>query len=587
MRPAAATAFLPLALLLCACAPPDGLESLEGTRAHYAFEPGKAPIPGLTELVVGFPRVETTDGERAIWFQMQAMAGEQRLFAVAMLVSAPDFLNPSALPVTVHRYILFPSEDPPIEYLNAATSRALVPKLDFFANLLPHSTAVGDPDLPFFREGTYLGQPLRRTSTGPGAELLPTEGLRQLSLDGEVLIGTSRSTRDDGSGRLHGPMTTWSGVDEDYTYVQLAQDDYGRMMEAGFNIFRVPLGHLPWVMDEPVWFLVRQGFDTRPDILYRSNFYGAVMYMDEPAIRAMAFDGMFRNFTSPTKAAAVVTELTRGRYHGSGGYGNRNLHRLLTNAGYRFDDLEIVQPDYPVWETVPSAVWYEMEAGIAGWCMEARYVPEWFAGLMKTELGVDFPSDAGSVIEFHNALFTGASRRFGARWGVSTYGQMHPDAASRIFPMAYERGATYFWFWTSDHAHHVPFEEQLQLARELRQYAAAHPRQASAAELTTRARVAVALPYGYVFDHYQLKHYVEVEESFTTGRMWWSTEMETTDDNGRGATYGQVMAAAAREAAELLRAGTLFDFVFLRNEEKAEGYDEVRRVLETAEVVRE
>jgi len=289
-------------------------------------------------------------------------------------------------------------------------------------------------------------------------------------------------------------------VDEDYTYVELTQDDYREMMAAGFNTFRVPLDHLSWVIDEPVWFLVRQGFDTRPDILYRSNFFGAVMYMDEPAIRAMGFDRMFRNFTSPTKAAAVVLELTRGRYHGDGGYGNRHLQRLLTNAGYRFGDLEIVQPDYPVWETVPSAAWYEMEAGIRGWCMEARYVPEWFAGLMQGELGVDFPADAESVIQFHNALFTGASRRFGAQWGVAIYGQTHPDPASR---------------------------------------------------------------------------------------MWWSTAMETTDDNGHGATYGQVMAAAAGQAAELLRAGTLFDFVFLRNGEKAEGYDEVRRVLDTAEMVRE
>jgi len=587
MKPDTAATLLVLAILACTCAPSSSLESLEGMRAQYAVDLAQAPIPGLTEVIISFPRSETVDGDEAIWFQLQAMAGEKQLFAVAMLVSAPDFLYPSGLPVTVHRYILFPPDGPPIEYLDAATGQALVPKLDFFANLLPHSGAVSDPDLPFFRQGTYLGQPLRRTSMGSGVKLLSTEGLRQLSLDGEILIGTSRDFRDDRSGRIHGPMTTWSGVDEDYTYVELTQDDYQEMMASGFNVFRVPLDHLPWVIDEPVWFLVRQGFDAQLDILYRSNFFGAVMYMDEPAIRSMGFDRMFCSFTSPTKAAAVVLELTRGRYHGDGGYGNRHLDRLLTGAGYRFGDLEIVQPDYPVWETVPSAVWYEMEAGISGWCMEARYVPEWFAGLIQDELGVDFPADPESVIQFHNALFTGASRRFGARWGVATYGQMHPDAAALIFPRAYERGATYFWFWTSDHAHHVPFDEQLQLARELRQHIAAHPRRASAAELTARARVAVALPYGYVFDHYQLKHYVEVEESFTTGRMWWSTEMKTTDDNGHDATYGQVMAAAAQQAAELLRAGTLFDFVFLRNGEQAQGYDEVRRVLDTGEVIRE
>ncbi|MFH1567605.1 MAG: hypothetical protein ABIL09_06340 [Gemmatimonadota bacterium] len=585
MRPACVA--LLLALLQSACAPPEGLESLEGIQARYSVPRGRAPIPGLTEVILGFPRVESVAGGKAIWFQMEALAGQQRLFAVAMLVSGADFLYPSALPVTVHRYLLFPPEGGPIEYVDQATGKALVPKLEFFRNLLPHSVAVTDLDLPFFREGTYLGQPLHRTSMGPEYELLALDGARRLALDGEVLVGTSRSSRDDGSGRLYGPLATWSDLEKDYTYVELNEADYGQMMAAGFNTFRVPLGHLPWVMDEPVWFLVREGFAERPDLLYRSNFFGAVMYMDEPAIRAMGFDGMFRNFTSPPKAAAVVVELTRGRYQGYGGYGNRNLHRLLTAAGYDFGQLEIVQPGYPVWETVPSAAWYEMQAGLQGWCFEARYIPEWFADLIHDELGVDFPPEADACIQFHNALFTGASRRFGTRWGVAIYGQMGPQAAERLFPLAYERGATYFWFWTSDRAHHVPFAEQLQHARALRQYAAAHPRQASAAELTARARVAIALPYGYVFDHYQLKHFTEVDESFTTGRMWWSTEMETTDNNGHGATYGQVMAAAAREAAELLRAGTLFDFVFLNAGEAIEGYDQVRRVSESAEVTRD
>ena len=63
--------------------------------------------------------------------------------------------------------------------------------------------------------------------------------------------------------------------------------------------------------------------------------------------------------------------------------------------------------------------------------------------------------------------------------------------------------------------------------------------------------------------------------------------METTDNNGHGATYGEVMAAAAREAAELLRDGTLFDFVFLSAGEAIEGYDQVRRVSESAEVTRD
>ncbi|MFO7889877.1 MAG: hypothetical protein R6V04_06015 [bacterium] len=40
------------------------------------------------------------------------------------------------------------------------------------------------------------------------------------------------------------------------------------------------------------------------------------------------------------------------------------------------------------------------------------------------------------------------------------------------------------------------------------------------------------LPWGYFCDHYQMKHYTSVDSTFTQGRMWWSTKMELTDQNG-------------------------------------------------------
>lgn len=173
----------------------------------------------------------------------------------------------------------------------------------------------------------------------------------------ERLFGTSRSFRDDGSGRIYGPRSDWSGLEEDYTYVPLTQEDYHKMIDAGMNIFRVPLDHLPWVIEKPVFFLIRSSFEKMPELL---------------------------------------------------------------------------QPDYPVWETVPSAVWYEMEAGIAGWLIKGRYIPEWFSGLIKNELGVDFPDDIKSCIHFHHAFYTGAARHFKAKWGTTIYGQMDLETDTRF-----------------------------------------------------------------------------------------------------------------------------------------------------------
>ena len=546
-----------------------------GQWARYEFA-DQPPIPGLSHVVMALPAGEA--GET--WWRLEAHTDSVRLFTVDMQVGSLEFLYPGGLAVPVERYILTPADGRPREYVDAATDDALLPKIGFFRHLLPRASRPADPEMPFFTRGAWLGQPLVRTQTGAGTPPVDLDGLRRLALDGEVLIGNSRDFRDDRKGRLYEPTPDWNREGPDYARIEFDRDDYREMMAAGFNIFRVRSRHLDWIIDEPVWFLIRDGFDQYRDALFRPNFFGAVMYMDEPAIRAMAFVGMFRHLDEPSKAAETVLELTRGRYHGDGGYGRGNLQRLLERDGWDLGEMVVIQPDYPIWETVGSAVWYELEAGAAGWLMEMRYQPQWFAGLARDQLGVDFPASADANVRFYQAFFTGAARRFGARWGVAIYGQMDLEAARLAFPIAYDAGATYFWFWTSDHAHHVPFDEQLDHARALRSYVAENPRPAKVKGPAT----AIALPWGYLLDHYQLKP--TFDETFSGGRLWWSEEMELTDDNGHGTTYGGVLAAGAAQAAELLRAGEPFDFIYLRRGERPPAiYEQVRRVLETGEVV--
>jgi hypothetical protein len=555
-----------------------------GHWSRYAVAGRPGALPPLTEVVLSIPPAESIAGQARPWVQLEVSAGTQRQFALALQVASLDFLYACGAAVEVFRYVLFPAQGPPIEYVDAGTGRALLPKIGFWTHLLPHAQAVTDPDMPLFGHGTYLGRDLHRLATGKGARLLPVAQARRLLLDPRVLIGTSRSVRDPGGPRLYQPGAEPADTDPDYTYVSLAAADYQAMIEAGMNLFDVPPEHLAWVIDEPVFFLLRDGLAPVPELLYRSNYFGAVQFMDEPAIRAMAFERLLRDVTSPAAAAELVIELTRGRYQGDGVFGAGYLATRLRQAGYDLGPVPVRQPDFPVWETVPGAVWYEMEAGAAGWLLEARLRPVWFADLIKSELGVDFPADTESCIRYHYAFCTGAARRFGAQWGVSTYGQMDFEAAARVFPLAYDRGATYFWFWTSDHAHHVPFDEQLALSRAFRDYARRHPRPPAPAMLTPPAEVAIALPWGYLCDHYQLKHYPAYDSTFTTGRMWWSSAMEMTDTNAQGVPYRQVLAAATAQAATLLRQGTPFDFIFLHPDEAITGYRQVIRVRETGEV---
>ncbi|MEW6754382.1 MAG: hypothetical protein AB1505_25875 [Candidatus Latescibacterota bacterium] len=582
-----------LVWLLAGClAAPAGavvpLKKLEGRWARYEVVDPPDALPRLTALRLGFPQREKVGEAEAIWFQLEAYGGESRLYALGMLVAETEFLYPGGTPVPVARYVLFPAQGPPLEYVEQSTALALVPRLAFFSTLLPHAAQSSDPDMPFFSRGVYLGRALLRVEEGDKASMLPVSQARRLVLDTDVLVGTSRSVRDVRGQRLLPAAPDWTGEEPDYEYRDLTQGDYEAMIEAGFNLFRVPLAHLPYVLDQPVHFVLREGFEELPELLYRSNFLGAVMYMDEPAYRALS-QGLVTQADSPQDAATAVLELTRGRYEGPGGYGQRNLDLLLRQAGYDLG-APLLQPDYPVWETVASASWYEQQAGVAGWCFEGRYQPEWFAALVLDQLGVDFPSGAESCIRFHHAFFTGAARRFGGEWGEAIYGQMDPAAARLVFPLAYEQGARYFWLWTSDRAHHVPFGEQVEHARAVRRYQADHPRQPRR-QLTAAARVAVALPWGYLCDHYGLKTY---ESRFAGtggehpgGRLWWSPSMELGDLNREGVPYREVLAAAVRQAVALLREGTPFDFVFLGPEERVEGYERLYRVLENGQVEQE
>ena len=571
--------------VVVSCSTKRTLRDLEGLSARYEFVGGWNAKPSLTHVVLGFPRFEMVEGKEAIWFQLDAFSEDERVYTIALLVPSLDFLYRCGADVDVFRYLLFPAEGNPLEYVSKSTGKAIIPMLNFFKNLMPHAKNVHEPEMPLFLEGTYLGHLMHRVKKGRNAKLLPIEEARRLELDADVLIGNSRSYKDDGSGRIYWPGKEAPQGNPDYNYIPLTEDDYRKMIDAGMNIFRVPINHLPWVIEQPVFFIVRKGFEEMPELLYRSNFFGAVMYMDEPAIRAMEFDGLLSEFKSPQKAAELIVELTRGRYTGDGGYGMHNLNKLLRKAGYDFGNIEILQPDYPVWETVPSSAWYEFEAGISGWCFEGRYQPKWFSDLVRSELGVSFPDNIDSCIKFHHAFFTGAARRFRAKWGVAIYGQMDLDTAKQTFPVAYEQGANYFWFWTSDHAHHVPFKEQLELTQKFREYIKSHPRKSPAKDLTASAKVAIALPWGYLCDHYQMKHYTSVSKDFNVGRMWWSRNMELTDDNGCGVKYKDVLKAAIQEAVKLLKENIRFDFIFLRRGEKAEGYDEVRTILETGEVI--
>jgi hypothetical protein len=168
---------------------------------------------------------------------------------------------------------------------------------------------------------------------------------------------------------------------------------------------------------------------------------------------------------------------------------------------------------------------------------------------------------ADELLRYHFAFLRGGTRPFGKFWGTSIYGQCDPELAKRALTLAYDMGARYIWFWTSDHGHHVPWPEQLELVGVLRKHVETHPRKSIFGPPPVLDR-AIVIPYGY----------------FPSLRnLWWVRVLDPQGENEASQEYRAMMESTLRAYHKALAQGDDFDFV-IDNGTPIEGYREVVRV---------
>lgn len=486
-------------------------------------------------------------------------------------VTARDPLSDSAESPVFRSYRLrIPETGEAYEYVNVHTNGPLLPAWrDFVKFFVPRPARAARRQAGFPNTCDYLGHVLTLQRTDAKAEWPEWQGLQTLRLDPELLIGTGRNFKDSEGHRL--PQKPQR---QNYTYVPFTQEDYRVMIEAGVNLFTIAPEQEPFVRGEPVFYL-RGKVDGRPPLrypadLYRSNYVGATMFMDEPTILLIGDRNVHNTLRYFSDAANLIARRVEARYLDDGVYGAFHLERLLRQHKVSFGAMRLAQTDYPAWETVYETAYYQLAGGLAGFVHEGRYELEGFNRLARASSGLERRYSAEEMFKFIYAQMRGPARRFGKDWGTSIYGQADPRLSPLALSMAYDRGARYLWFWTSDHEHHLPWPEQLELTRAVRRHAAGHPRGSIRAGQPTLDKV-IVIPYGYFLT-------LEPEPGRERGLpLWWVRELDEQRKNEASQRYRRLLARVFAEVNRALDAGQEFD-ITMDDGMELNGYREVIRV---------
>ncbi|MDM8007617.1 MAG: hypothetical protein QUV05_15870 [Phycisphaerae bacterium] len=459
-------------------------------------------------------------------------------------ITSESPLSESGKPPVFDKYTLrVPALDETIEYRNVHTGKALLPSWgDFARHFIPHAARGTGRQRGLPNTCEYLGHVLTLRNVSK-KDLPAWEKVTVLNLDPELLIGTGRTFKDKEGHRL--PQHPER---RNYTYIPWTKEDYVTMVEAGHNYFALTPDIGSYLHTQPVFYRAEASVQYPAD-LYRSNMLGPVMFIDEPTCIMTGDKEVINLLHFATDATALVTKRVRAEAEHA-----MYSYESTLRKGINFGDMRLSQPDFASWETRYETAFYQLAGGTAGIVHEGRYQLGEFNEHLKASTGTDRRMTAEQMYRYYYAFLRGAARHFNKDWGTSIYGQADPKITPLAIDMAYDMGARYIWYWTSDHDHHMPFPEQLELTRSLRKHIAAKPRPSIRTARPTLDK-AIVVPYGYVI----------VLES-PTGRknawdLWWVREMDAEGKNEASQRYDRLRKTVLVEVFKSLDANEEFDII--------------------------
>ena len=552
-----------------------------GQMATYQRESGESlPNAVVKTLTVVIGSVEEKTGVSSQWICLRATKASGEKFAVWLLGENVPSEDLKVARAATSRYILQIGDDIPLEFRDRFTGEPVLPGLGTWQYLFPKSTDKTAQNSLFPEIAKCLGHTYRLTRISDSSEsAAPPEDTRLLSLRPDVLIGPPSNTRQRDETRRYDMS--------DYELLPLTEVDYDEMIEAGINCVRVDTEQVEWVKNRNVFYW---GIDAAtlgyPECLYRSNYLGPAIFMDEPAVCTrdhvlrpkLEADADFRKALTPQLAfEAFQNYFHTAKYDGAP---TRLCKGLEAHPDVDLGDMEFLQENLYTWDTIISSAAYQLSEGNTESPIAIVFEPPGRVGTMRTlpemnmvygcQIPIDNPKNLASILY---GFLRGAARQTDKGWGMSIYGQVHRADAFWLQTHAYDLGARHFHYWDNYQLACVPYSEILALSRNLSAHVESHPDR-NLAELRTAAEIVILLPPGYNLGHVEMGR----------GNLWGLGELNLERRNREGVKYRTVMHNFFTEIERAIRLGVAFDLIWDLEGLKLSNYREVVRIREDGKV---
>jgi len=556
---------------------PIGKPGLTATYRHESED--SIPDSVVRTFTLALGPLEEKNNINFQWLHLQATKSNEEQFNVWLLTDGYPPANLSAARETTARYILQEGTNKPLEFLSKFSAEAVLPSLGAWKHLFPRTAAsVSSYDL-FAKQVELLGNTYLLEKLDDSEKMTQPIDIKTLELLPDVLIGVPHNTKQKDETRRYD--------DSDYELTRLTQNDYNQMIKAGMNCLRVDKEQAGWINCRNVfyWGIGVKGLNY-PECLYRSNYLGPVLFLDEPAVCTrdhvirprLRKDQEYRESITPQ---IVLDEFRNYFYQAK--Y-KRNPTVLLRGLSSRPDvdpgEMEFLQQNLYTWETMISSALHQLGEGNSAPPSAMVFEPPGRIGTLRTlpemnmaylcQIPVDNPKNLIGIIY---GFLRGAARLTNKGWGTSIYGQVDRADSYWFLTHAYDLGASRFFFWDTHRLACVPFNECLALAKNLRAHAESYPYR-DLRKLRQAAEVAILLPAGYNLGHVYMGR----------GNLWGLGELNLERENREGVKYRTVMGNFFTEIERCIRMGVAYDLFWDIEGYEFPGYREVVRIREDGKV---